>query len=68
MKKLFKNNGQDTQLTKRIKTVLWGLLSLLVVTTASYFIEVVPTLGLSEIISTTIVLILSQVTKYLNTK
>jgi hypothetical protein len=56
----------NEQFKKRLVAFLWGLGSAIAITTLSYVVDFVPTLGLPEFATLTIVLLSEQLTKYLN--
>ena len=71
MKKI-KSIKMNKELENRIKGFLWGMFNVVwisaILAVLNYIIEVVPTFGLSEFLTMTIIMVATQGTKYLNKK
>lgn len=57
----------NEQLKKRLKGFAWGMGSVLALAALSYAAESIPTLGLSEFLTMTLVVVCEQTTKFINT-
>jgi len=62
----------NEQLKKRIKGFLWSMFNVVWVSAVlaglNHIVDVVPTLGLSDFLTMTIIMMATQCTKYLNKK
>ena len=53
-------------LKKRIKSFLWRLGALVLVAVLGFILDILPELGLPEVVAGVIVLVIGECTKYLN--